>query len=196
MEVALGGGQEWTSEPLHFGAGDYICLRCDSAVRFYAGLFEENEYAAARSRSPTVFPFVRGTDQTVFEKPVEVRFPSAYRVVLRIGIFAPVGLIKATLWRAAKIVAPTRAPMASLPEDPSAELARSRRGRLYFSGILTAVVAIGVWLLWYDFSVIGPSNRTDFFNALSAEATAVLAIGVVLGGLYAMWRELGFPQRK
>lgn len=192
-DVSLGGGQEWSSQPILLAANEIACLRCDAPVRFYAGIFEEGEYQAARRRSQLAFPFVRGTDQTTFERVVRISNAGSYRVVLRIGVFAPAGQISVGVWRAVDVPVPATVP---ITEDSSAEVHRSKRGRWAFAGIAAVVGAVGVWLLWYDFAVVGLTNRSLFFAALSSEAEAVLAVAAVIAGMYALWRELVFPRRK
>lgn len=192
--VTLAGGQEWVSDPLQFEAGETVCLRCDSPVRFYAGLFDQEAYAAARRRNATVFPFQRGTDATAYEEARDVSTRATFRVVLRIGIFAPRGAIRATVWKSVLTAPPP--PASTLAEDVRAREVAARRARVAFGSLVVVVVAIGGLLLWYDFGVITLNNRTQFFDALSAEATAVFAVGFVAGGLYGVWKLLGFPHRR
>lgn len=164
-------------------------------MRFYSGLFEEGEYSEARKKSLAIFPFVRGSDATGHEELREVRADTQYRVVLRVGAFAPGGRVRLGLWKAVPVAAAGQIRERDLREDPAAELGRSKWGRAYFTGIAAVVIVIALWLLTYDFYVIGLANRTAFFNALSAEGNAVLAVSIVLGGLFAAWREWVFPRR-
>jgi hypothetical protein len=221
--VELGGGQEWTSDPLQFASGDTIALRCDSSVRFYSGLFEESEYSAARQRSPAVFPFVRGSDTVGHEQIRQVGTATTFRVVLRVGAFAPGGRIVVGVWKSERSTLPMTPPASATPsgglgssveavageaavraaaigaalaEDSEAERKRVRRGKRYFAVLLVVIALVGLLILWDDFIIIGFGDRSDFYNALTAEATAVLAIGVVVGGTYAMWREFVAPRPK
>lgn len=195
-EVVLGGGQEWTSNPLRFAARETIDLRCDAGVRFYAGFFEENEYAEARRKGGATFPFLRGSDRIEYDEVREVEAGSAYRVVLRIGVFAPGGRIRVGVWRAATIAAPALSPSAPITEDMGAENRRARAGKFRFGILAAGVIAIAIWLLGYDFFVIGFSNPGEFYSALNAEASAVFSVSVVLGGLYAAWREWVAPHKR
>jgi hypothetical protein len=179
---------------MSFGTGSTIVLRCDSRVRFYSGLFDQDEYAAARRKSATIFPFERGTDTTSHEEVREPRSPAVYRVVLRIGVLAPKGVITASVWKAARTAVPQSS--ASLREDLGTTETATKRAWIYFGFLVAVVTVIGLWLLWYDFVVITLSNRPVFFNALNAEGTAVFAVVAVAGGLYGVWRALGFPRRK
>jgi len=194
VSVTLQAGQEWTSDVLHFQPGDNVCLKCESGVRFYAGLFEANKYDQLR-RGRSVFPFTRGTDRRYFERSLTVPpIPTGYRVVLRIGVFAPGGEIGVAIWKASEIEVASSLAHSVLEVDTSVEKARAKRGRSVFAIALLAVVVSATWLSYYDFVVIGINDRTDFFNALSAEASAVLAVAAVVGGLYGIWKVLVFPK--
>jgi hypothetical protein len=192
--VSLNGGEEWTSQPLSFNQGDRIVLRCDSSVRFYSGLFDQAQYATARRRNATIFPFVRGTDSTTNEVACDVPTPMTYRVVLRIGVFAPKGIITASVWKAVVPVAPSTP--ARMPEDTDADASAARRAWAYFIALLVIVSAAAAWLLWYDFAVITLGNRDAFFSALNAEGTAVFGVVAVAGAVSGVWLALGLPRGK
>lgn len=64
------------------------------------------------------------------------------------------------------------------------------------SVVLVVVGVIAVWLLWYDITLFLGGNLALFDETLSSEATAVLAIMAVLGGLYAAYREFIVRKRE
>lgn len=187
--VALGSGQEWHSLPFTIAADTTTALRCDSEVRFYAGLFTEIEYAAARQRSRAFFPFQRGTDRITFEQAFTPGTPIPCRIVLRIGAFAPAGTIRVALWVARP--EETVVHLASPPkEEKEAESRRLKRNRRIMAGILGGVFAIAAWLTWFDVTLFLRGNLGLFDSTLNAEGSAVFAIVAVVSGLYAAYREL------
>jgi hypothetical protein len=126
----------------------------------------------------------------------EVGAESSYRVVLRVGVFAPGGRIRVGVWRAVTVTPPVQPASVALTEDKDAEKRRAKAGTYRFIILSAGAILVAVWLLGYDFCVIGFSNRGEFFSALNAEASAVFSVSVVLGGLYAAWREWVAPHRK
>jgi len=185
--VGLTPGQEWHSEPFPVSLNETLVLQCSSGVRFYAGFPNEGEYLSARTRSPLWYPFQRGTDRTAFEQAVRPGVPELHRIVLRIGAFARPGTIYVSLWKAILVPEPERpAP----GQDKVAEMARTKRGRRIFIGVGIGIAIIAVWITWFDAVIFLGGNFTLFDATLDAEATAVLAILAVLGGLFALWREL------
>ncbi len=185
----MGGGQEWHSTPFTIQAGQVALLRCDGTARFYAALVTETDYVNARTRSPLAFPFRRGSDRTTFETSVHPAVPAQYRIVLRVGAFAPPARLMAVFWIARGPSAPP-APAPAPLQDTSAEVERSRRGRRIAYGIGAIVLIIAIWLTWYNIVLFETGNLNLFDNTLNAEATAVIAIVAVIGGLFAVWREL------
>lgn len=165
--VPLNPGAEWKYGPTQFRANDLICLRCDSSVKFYAGLFTDAVYQA-KLRTATNkllgFPFPLGSDKPSYEESVQVSVPTGYWIVLRVGQFAREAQISATLWKAA-------------PQPPT----RLR--------VLTSVgAAIGLVILvgltaWYDAAVIGLGNAVLIWTVVGVEIAG-------LGGLAAVFYKI------
>jgi hypothetical protein len=62
--------------------------------------------------------------------------------------------------------------------------------------VAAVVAVVALWLLLFDVSLFLRGNLALFDETLNAEATAVLAIVAVLGGLYAAYREFVVRKRE
>jgi hypothetical protein len=92
--IHLASGGEWHSKPFPLTAGDDLKVVAKGSVRFYAWLYDEQTYQSERERSPKVFPFKFGTDQTYFEHTFSIRFDGNYRLVFRVGGWTKAGTIQ------------------------------------------------------------------------------------------------------
>src|SRR5580693_2730792 len=85
--VTLESGAEWHSTPIRLEKGDDLALTASSAVRFYAGIFDEPTYRSLQAQSSGAFPFGFGSDQVAADFTWRASHSGDYFVVLRIGVF-------------------------------------------------------------------------------------------------------------
>jgi hypothetical protein len=85
--ITVGKGREWHSTPFKVAAGDLVTLKAHSPSRFFAGVFSQSEYDAARRRSPLMFPFRLNSDQVAFDRAYSITITSDYRIVIRVSAF-------------------------------------------------------------------------------------------------------------
>lgn len=92
--IALKRGREWHSTAFPLSVGDVVKFTAEGTTRFFAGLFSQAEYDAARNRSPLMFPFRLGSDQMIFRKAYNIPIATDYRIVLRVSSFQKDGEIQ------------------------------------------------------------------------------------------------------
>jgi hypothetical protein len=93
--INLGAGREWHSNAFQLQQGNILSIDADSPdTRFFAGLFSQANYDAARRRSRGMFPFRLGTDQVAFHRAYNVQLTTNYRIVVRVSLFQPGGNIR------------------------------------------------------------------------------------------------------
>jgi len=83
----LESGEEWHSEPYDLKEGDYVTLSCRGDGRFYAGIFDREEYFDKRGAEGGAFDFEFGEDRRGFTDRFEVPDDDEYYIVLRVGVF-------------------------------------------------------------------------------------------------------------
>lgn len=85
--VDLKPGEEWHSEPYDLKDGDQVTLSCGGDGRFYAGIFDREEYFAKRGAGGGAFDFEFGEDRRGFTDRFVVPDDDEYYIVLRVGVF-------------------------------------------------------------------------------------------------------------
>jgi len=173
--ISLGRGSERNYGPYHLLPDSFVKLHCEGDVRFYAGIFSDAEYHAARQQGPKMFPFTFGSDRTSWNLSQNAGREEDYWVVLRVGVFTRSGVIDCRIERVGPDVP---APVAASGRLPSAVSWVARivggvwavvKSRL-FQAAGTVLVSVADYYVWkYD----GPSS---FFAALTAEGTLSLAL--------------------
>lgn len=87
FSVSLDSGEEWHSEPYDLREGDLVTLSCRGDGKFYAGIFEREEYFDLRGSEAGAFGFEFGVDRRGFTDRFEVAEDDEYYIVLRVGVF-------------------------------------------------------------------------------------------------------------
>ncbi len=87
FQVELDSGEEWHSDPYDLREGDKVTLSCRADDKFYAGIFNRDEYYEARGSEAGAFGFEFGTDKRGYTDRLEVTEDEEYYVVLRVGVF-------------------------------------------------------------------------------------------------------------
>lgn len=86
FKVLLKPGQEWHSKPLDIPDGSEVTLSCHGNGRFYAGIFEREDYFERRGAVGGAFEFEFGEDRSGFTDSF-VADGDDYYIVLRVGVF-------------------------------------------------------------------------------------------------------------
>jgi hypothetical protein len=92
--VDLRPGQEWHSDPIPLMEGDELTLRCRSASRLYAGLFDRathDRVITAPNGQRRAFPFRFGSDQVFIERSYPISASTDYIAVVRRGVYSREG---------------------------------------------------------------------------------------------------------
>ena len=204
--IALGPGQEWHSAPIPLRAGDVVRVRAEGTVRFYAGLLDAATYESLGARRRSMFPFVFGTDEMLFDRAYPVRADGTFYLVLRVGGWnRTAGSVQYTVSRTPPGPAPPPfAAAESTPGMPSpaagavvnlagADAFLGRFGRARFVVVVLSVgsvVLFGV-LSWIDVLTLQHDGLDAFDNALTAQAAVLGAFLAVIGGIVAAYTFFG-----
>lgn len=87
FKVSLKPGQEWHSDPYELQKDDEVTVSCRGDGKFYAGIFDREEYFENRGSEMGAFGFEFGTDDYGYTEQFTVDEDDDYYVVLRVGVF-------------------------------------------------------------------------------------------------------------
>lgn len=85
FEVSLDPGHEWHSKPIRLESGSLATVSAVSDFRFYAGLFDREEYFRRRKAAAGAFDFLIGSDRTQFTSRILIRQAEDYYLVFRVS---------------------------------------------------------------------------------------------------------------
>jgi hypothetical protein len=85
--IELESGHEWHSKPIRLDAGDVVTVSATSENRFFAGLFDREEYFRRRRAIAGAFDFLPGSDRPQFTLKFQVPETEDYYLVFRVSVF-------------------------------------------------------------------------------------------------------------
>lgn len=89
FKVTLKPGHEWHSDPYQLYENDEVTFSCRASGKFYAGIFDREEYFEDRGAAGGAFDFEFGTDDYGYTERFTVDEDDDYYMVLRVGVFTP-----------------------------------------------------------------------------------------------------------
>jgi hypothetical protein len=87
FSVDVDSGEEWHSDPYDLKEGDQVTLSCRGDGKFYAGIFDREDYFDKRGSEAGAFGFEFGEDDRGFTDRFEVPNDDEYYIVFRVGVF-------------------------------------------------------------------------------------------------------------